>query len=208
MCITINGKKINGIITRPKPEKKRWVKPKVLTIEVNNLNDVRIYAEDSFWAAWEKYHFNLSLVLAFYKLAPQVTDEKEIKITDGKSVIIGKRTGERSVTLTGGYTFKTIHSEDWANKKGFNFTPHRQVRVNLDHRRHFVDRYKKRGFDLRLMAIFISKVPMAKLGQRVKVISKNDILIGTRTTEYGSMLITGMVRGKIDFNEYVDRRIF
>ena len=74
-------------------------------------------------------------------------------------------------------------------------------------KRHVIKRYKERGFDLSLVSLFIIKAPMAKLGQRIKIIGENDIIIGTRTTEYGSVLITGMKRGEIDFEDYVDYKI-
>ena len=48
---------------------------------------------------------------------------------------------------------------------------------------------------------------MTTLGQRIKIIGGNDILIGTRTSMHASLLITGMKRGEIDLEEYVDYRI-
>ena len=195
---------MGSITIQPKPKKKKWVSPKTMIVEIDELNDVKIYAIDSFWDAWENHHFDLSLILTFYKEVSQCTHNQIIKITDGKNVIIGERVDQEHATLINGYILKSIHSELWASKNGFIFTAHRQVRIGIDHKRHFIDRYKKRNFDLSLVAIFIIRVPMGKLGQRIKIVSKNDILIGTRTTQYGGMLISGMVRGEMDFEDYVD----
>ncbi|HIQ26983.1 MAG TPA: hypothetical protein EYH42_00605 [Sulfurovum sp.] len=87
------------------------------------------------------------------------------------------------------------------------YAPHYEVRVGIDHQKHFIKRYKERNFDLSLVAHFIGKVVQAKLGQRVKMISQNDIVIGTRTTAHRAMLISGMVRGEIDWDDYVDKKI-
>ena len=179
-------------------------KPAPLTWEVATLHEVKLYAQDSFWDAWVKHHFDLSLIKTFYTQTPQLAPNEEIKISDGKSVIIGKRTARNKAILTGGYTLNHICPKERAEGKGFMYTPHYEVRVAIDHHKHFITRYKERNFDLSLVAHFIGKVAQAKLGQKVKMISQNDILIGTRTTAHHAMLISGMVRGEIDWDDYVD----
>jgi len=182
-------------------------KPAPLTWEVATLHEVKLYAKDSFWDAWLKHHFDLSLIRTFYTQAPQLASHEEIKISDGKSVIIGKRTALNKAILTGGYTLNHIYPKQWVERKRIIYTPHYEVRVGIDHHKHFIKRYKERNFDLSLVAHFIGKVAQAKLGQRVKMISQNDILIGTRTTAHHAILISGMVRGEIDWDDYVDSKM-
>jgi len=195
------------ITITPKIEKKKKSKPKTLTCEISRLNEVKIYAEDSFWDAWQEYHFDLQLIYGFYKQVPQLKENGEIKISDGKNVIVGKRVEEYKAILTGGYTLPSILTKEQLEAQGYSYTPHRKIRVGIDHNHHFIERYKKRGFDLGLAAIFISKIAQTKLGQRVKIISEDDIMIGTRTTMNNSMLITGMKRGEIDWEDYVDKKM-
>ena len=182
-------------------------KPALLTWEVATLHEVKLYANDSFWDAWTKHHFDLSLIKIFYTQSPQLAHNEEIKISDGKSVIIGKRTAQNKAILTGGYSLNYIYPKEWVEGKKMIYAPHYEVRVGIDHQKHFIKRYKERNFDLSLVAHFIGKVAQAKLGQRVKMISQNDIVIGIRTTAHRAMLITGMLRGEIDWDDYVDKKI-
>lgn len=191
----------------PKIEKKKRLKPKTMICQVSRLNEVKIYAQDSFWEAWKEYHFDLQLIYGFYKQVPQLKEDQEIKISDGKNVIVGNRIEEKKAILTRGYTLPLILTKEQLEAKGYIYTPHRKIRVGIDHKLHFIERYQKRGFDLGLAAIFISKIAQTKLGQRVKIISEDDIMIGTRTTMNNSMLITGMRRGEIDWEDYVDRKM-
>jgi len=203
-----------GITIIPKDDKylqlkevKKKKKPQTMTYHPHQLNPVKLFAKESFWKDWERHYFDLSLIKVFYQRAPQLSEDQEITICDGKSVIVGKRTAEDQAILIKGYRFKGIYSKEWVEKKGFIYVPQYQTKVVLDHKKHFLKRYKERGFDLRLIAYFISAAAQAKLGQRIKVISDNDILIGTRTTAHKAMLISGMVRGEIDWDDYVDRKI-
>ena len=182
-------------------------KPAPLIWEITTLHEVKLYAKDSFWDAWLKHHFDLSLIKTFYTQVPQLSANEEIKISDGKSVIVGKRTALNKAMLTGGYTLNHIYPKQWVEGKGIIYTPHYEVRIGIDHQKHFIQRYKERNFDLSLVSHFIGKVAQAKLGQRVKMISQNDILIGTRTTAHHAMLISGMVRGEMDWNDYVDKKM-
>ena len=191
----------------PKTEKKKKPKPKTMICEIIRLNQVKIYAEDSFWEVWKKYHFDLQLIYGFYRQVAQLKEEQEIKISDGKNVIVGRRIEEKKAILTGGYTLPFILTKEQLEAQDYSYTPHRKIRVGIDHKLHFIERYQKRGFDLGLAAIFISKIAQTKLGQRVKIISENDIMIGTRTTRNNSMFITGMKRGEIDWEDYVDRKM-
>lgn len=205
MCLNyINSKglKVPGITIAPRDNTivKKKGKPGVLTWNTSHINEVKISAEDSFWDAWEDTHFDLSLIRVFYTQAPQAAKDEEIKVCDGKSVIIGKRVGKTKAVLTGGYMLKNVYSESWVKRKGFFYSPHYQVRIGIDHKKHFIKRYKERSFDLGLVAAFIGKVAQARLGQKVKMISENDILVGTRTTANHAMLISGMVRGEIDWD--------
>lgn len=119
-------------------------------------------------------------------------------------MIIGKRTDRDMALLTNGYKMKGVYGKEWAEEKGFVYAPQYQVRINIDHKGHFFKRYKKRGFDLRLVAAFIGKVAQAKLGQKVKMISDEVIIVGKRLDAAHAVLITGMVRGDIDWDDYVD----
>ena len=209
MCVNYispKGLKVSGITIIPKDKTARRKKGKagLLVWNTSHIHEVKIYAEDSFWDAWEQSHFDLSLIRVFYTQVPQATKDEVITICDGKSVIIGKRVGKTKAILTGGYSLKHIYSEAWVKKKGFVYSPHYQVRIGIDHKRHFIKRYKERIFDLGLVAAFIGKVAQARLGQKVKIISENDILVGVRTTANHAMLITGMVRGEMDWDDYVD----
>jgi len=184
-----------------------WFERYTHIYEISRLSEVKTYAEDSFWDAWKEYHFDLQLIYGFYKQVPQLKEEEEVKISDGKNVIKGKRIKKNKAILTGGYTLPSILTKEQLDAQGYSYTPHRKIRVGIDHKLHFIERYQKRRFDLGLAAIFISKIAQTKLGQRVKIISEDDIMIGTRTTMNNSMLITGMRRGEIDWEDYVDRKM-
>ncbi len=205
--------KIKGITIVPKPKivPKAKKKPSVMVIRENEINHnytkLNISAEDQFWEDWDEHHFDIGLCLAFVRRLPALNIEEKYKITDGKSAIIVKRSAEHEGVLLGGFAFNRIHAQEWLEKEGYIWVPHRKVYVALDHKKHFADRYKKRRFNLALLAVFISRIPMTALGQRIKIIGENDILIGTRTSMYASLLITGMKRGAIDLEEYVDYRI-
>lgn len=197
---------MSSITIIPK-EKKKKTRPKTLEWHAEYLHEVKIYAKDSFWVDWIKNRFDLSLLRIFYTRVAQLAYDEEIKITDGKSVITGKRIDRDTAILTGGYKMKGIYSREWAKEKGFVFAPHYQVRIGIDHKGHFIKRYKKRGFDLRLVAAFIGKVAQAKLGQKVKMISEEEIIVGKRLDTHRAVLITGMVRGDMDWDDYVDMKI-
>lgn len=171
------------------------------------LHDVRLGAEESFWDDWVKHHFDLSLIRSFYDQTPNLSYGEEITICDGKSVIVGKRISKDQAVLSKGYKFKYIYSKKWVEMKGFLYTPQYEVYTAIDHKAHFIKRYQKRGFNLGLVAQFIGKVAQAQLGQKVKMISDEDIIIGTRTTVHAAMLISGMVRGEMDWNEYIDKKM-
>ena len=209
--INSQGSQVPGIVIVPKDNNsivtKKKTKNSVLTWNAFHLNEVKIYAEDSFWSAWDKSRFDLSLIRVFYAQVPQAAKDEEIRICDGKSVIIGRRTSKTKAVLTGGYMLKNVYSESWVRKKGFFYSPHYQIKIGIDHKRHFVKRYKERAFDLGLVVSFIGKVAQARLGQRVKIVSDNDILIGTRTTAHHAMLISGMVRGEMNWDDYVDVKL-
>ncbi len=204
---------IKGITIVPKPKiiPKPKKKPSVMIVRENEINHsytkLNISAEDQFWEDWDVHHFDIGLCLTFVKNLHTLNVGEEYKITDGKSVIIVKRSAEYEGVLLGGFFFKRIHSQEWLEKRGYIWTPHRKVYVALDHKRHFSDRYKKRRFNLALLAVFIGRVPTTTLGQRIKIIGENDILIGTRTSMYASLLITGMKRGEIDLEDYVDYKL-
>ncbi len=187
--------------------KKKKPRPQTLEWNMEYLHEVKMYAEDTFWADWIKNRFDLALIRIFYSQVGQLTYGEEIKITDGKSVIIGKRTDRDMALLTNGYKMKGVYGKEWAEEKGFVYAPQYQVRINIDHKGHFLKRYKKRGFDLRLVAAFIGKVAQAKLGQKVKMISDEEIIVGKRLDAGHAVLITGMVRGEIDWDDYVDIKI-
>lgn len=192
-----------GITIQPKI-KKKFVKPKTMVVDTRELNKVKMFALDSFWSAWEEEKFDLNLMSAFYKEAPQLKKDEVLNITDGKSVVSGYRLNERTALLSSGRTLERVYSQTWAEKNGFIFVPHRKVKLGLDKKRHFIERYRSRNFDLGLVVEFIIRAPMGKLGQRIKILSENDVLVGARTNEYGSILITGMKRGEIDLGEYCD----
>jgi len=212
MCVNyINsqGLKVSSITITPKDNTITRKKGRggVLIWNTSHSNEVKIHAEDSFWDAWEVSRFDLSLIRTFYTQAPQLSKNEVIKICDGKSVIIGKRIGKTKAVLTGGYMLKNVYSKSWVKRKGFFYSPHYQLKIGIDHKKHFIERYKERGFDLGLAAAFIGKVAQARLGQRVKMIGENDILVGTRTTAHHAMLISGMVRGEMDWEDYVDVKL-
>ncbi|HIE58965.1 MAG TPA: hypothetical protein EYP82_03305 [Hydrogenothermaceae bacterium] len=171
------------------------------------LHNIRLDAEESFWDDWMKHHFDLSLIRIFYNHAPNLTCHEEIKIYDGKSVIIGKRISQDQAVLLKGYKLKYVYSQKWVEKRGDMYTPQYEVYISIDHKSHFIKRYQQRGFDLGLVAQFIGKVAQAQLGQKVKMIGDEDIIIGTRTTAHAAMLISGMVRGEMDWDEYVDKKM-
>lgn len=211
MCVNqvTKGKVMSGITIVPKQkkeeqDKRRVGKPPVKHYEARPMNQVKMFAAESFWEAWDKHHFDLSLIKAFYSKAPQLMENEEIIISDGKSVIVGRRTEQFKAVLTDGYNFKRVHDKKWVEDKGFIYEAQYAIRIGIDHRKHFIKRYRQRGFDLGLVAEFVSVVAQAKLGQRVKVVSKDDVLIGTRTTAHHAMLISGMKRGQIDMEDYVD----
>lgn len=196
------------IIPKEKIEvKKKNPRPKTLEWNMEYLHEVKIYAEDTFWVDWIKNRFDLALIRIFYTQVPQLSNGAEIKITDGKSVIVGKRIDRDTAVLTSGYKMKGVYDKEWAEEKGFVYAAQYQVRINIDHKGHFLKRYKKRGFDLRLVAAFIGKVAQAKLGQKVKMISEEEIIVGKRLDASHAVLITGMVRGDIDWDDYVDTKI-
>lgn len=98
-------------------------KPAPLTWEVTTLHEVKLYAKDSFWDAWLKHHFDLSLIKTFYIQAPQLAANEEIKISDGKSVITGKRTAQNKAILTGGFTLNHIYPKQWVEGKDLFIRP-------------------------------------------------------------------------------------
>jgi hypothetical protein len=204
--------KIKGITIVPKPKSisKPKKKPSTMVIREDEINHsyakLNISAEDQFWKDWDEHHFDIGVCLAFVRSLPTLNIGEEYRVTDGKSVIIVRRSAEYEGVLLGGFSFKRIYSQEWLEKEGYIWTPHRKVYVALDHKSHFADRYKKRRFNLALLAVFIGRVPTTALGQRIKIIGENDILIGTRTSMHASLLITGMKRGEIDFEDYVDSR--
>lgn len=190
-----------------KKEVKRKKKPQTMVYKPYMLSPVKLFAKESFWKDWERHYFDLSLIKAFYHQAPQLSENQEVTICDGKNVIVGKRIAEDQAVLIKGYVLKRIYSKEWVEKKGFIYAYQYVTKVALDHRRHFLKRYKERNFDLRLVAHFITAVAQAKLGQKVKVVSEDDVLIGTRMSVHKAMLITGMVKGEIDWDDYVDKKM-
>jgi len=171
------------------------------------LHNIRLDAEESFWDDWIKHHFDLSLIRIFYAHAPNLFYGEKVTICDGKSVITGKRISQDQVILSEGYRLKYVCSQKWVEKRGYLYTPQYEVYISIDHKAHFIKRYQQRGFDLGLVAQFIGKVAQAQLGQKVKMIGNNDIVIGTRTTAHAAMLISGMVRGEMDWDEYVNNKM-
>jgi hypothetical protein len=205
------GKIMAGITIVPKPTPKKKKKPETLVVDAEKINlpflRTEISADDAFWEDWDLHHFDIGLALVFMRRILSLKQDEIVKFTDGKSVVIAKRTGEESGVLMGGYQLRRIYTQEWAEAHGYHWASHRQVRISLDHKRHFVDRYRKRKFNLALMGLFIGKAPMVKLGQRIKIVGKDDIFIGTRTSKYGAIVITGMKRGEIKLGDYVDYKI-
>lgn len=193
-----------GITIVPKVKKP---KPKTLVWQANSLHEIKIHADNSFWEAWKKRRFDLSLIRVFYMKVPDLSYGEEIKITDGKSVIHGKRIDGSTSVLIDGYMLDSIYNEEWALENNYCYTSHYQTKIGLDHKGHFLKRYKERGFDLRLVASFIGKVAQAKLGQKVKMISEDEIIVGRRADAHNATLITGMIRGEIDMDDYVDWKL-
>jgi len=164
-------------------------------------------AEESFWDDWIKHHFDLSLIRIFYAHSPNLSYGEEITICDGKSVITGKRISKDQAILSRGYKLKYVYSQKWVEKRGYLYTLQYEVCISIDHKSHFIKRYQQRGFNLGLAVRFIGKVAQAQLGQKVKMIGDEDIIIGTRTTAHAAMLISGMVRGEMNWDEYVDKKM-
>lgn len=169
-------------------------------------HEPQLSAKDSFWESWKKHRFDLGLMATFLSHGQTLNENRSFIVSDGESFIRGIRKSPTEYILVDGYTHSGMFSKEEILEQGMGYTEPAFVKIEIDQKLHFVQRYQERHFNLAVATHASKNVSQAKLGQKIVARDGDYEVVALRRTEQKGMLITGRTCGNIDWDDFLDEK--
>lgn len=197
--IMIQPKKILG-----SSEKKKRRIPHTIEHSVEK-NRVELIGTKNFWSTLIKKTIDLELIPHLYIANENKAIEKydmEVISTNG-SCVIHAHISKDKIVLMKAYRLKNRIGKEEAESKGYDwYTP--TLALWMDKQFHFLKRYGKRKFDLDLIVPAYFKAKGMMPNDRVITSNGDSKVVLAKKDSKTIILVTGMVIGEIDWDEYLD----
>lgn len=187
-------------------EKKRT--PQTIEYSVEKMR-VELSGTKSFWSTLIKKTIDLELIPHIYVLNENKATEKynmEVISTNGRCVIHAHVSKDK-IVLTKAYRLRERMDKEEAKTKGYDWhSP--TLALWMDKYYHFLKRYGQRKFDLSLIVPAYFKAKGTMPSDRVIASDGDSKVILAKKDSQTIILVTGMIAGDIDWDDYLDVKFY